>query len=236
MKSNFTSDYFNASQKFYDEESNSIEWINPKSWNREKLFTNYLGSDFPYIVVTANVDVTKPLAFAKKHGISFNLVMIYLCTKTADSIENYRYRFIDGKPFLIDHSRPFVTHLKKGSDLFVMGECVWPCDDIVRFCKASRENLENAAPEDLKNRVSGKLDIINYSSIPWIQYTAFIRTVIHCGEDNVPKITFGKYYKDPTDPKRTLMPLSNQTHHGLMDGLHVGRFYAKLQEACDVLE
>ncbi len=223
-------------KQFYDEETNSIEWIDLETWDRKKLFTNYLGADFPYIVITADVDVTKPLAFAKKHGISFNLVMIWLCTKTADSIENYRYRFVDGKPFVIDHTRPFVTHLKKDSDLFVMGECVWPCDDIVRFCKETSENLEKATPEDLQNRVRGKLDIANYSSIPWIQYTAFIRTIIHDGDDNVPKITFGKYFRDPADPARTLMPLSNQTHHGLMDGLHVGRFYQKLQEACDELE
>ena len=223
-------------KQFYDAENNSIEWIDLENWGRKKLFMNYLGADFPYIVVTANVDVTKPLAFAKKHGISFNLVMIYLCTRTADSIENYRYRFVDRKPFIIGHTRPFVTHLRKGSDLFVMGECIWPCDDIVRFCKTTREKLENATPEDLENRVRGKLDIANYSSIPWIQYTGFIRTIIHGGEDNVPKITFGKYFKDPADPTRTLMPLSNQTHHGLMDGLHVGRFYQALQKACDELE
>ena len=236
MKDQFSEKNIDGSKQFYDEETNSIEWIDLETWDRKKLFTNYLGADFPYIVITANVDVTKPLVFAKKHGISFNLVMIYLCNMVADSIENYRYRFTDGKPFIIDHTRPFVTHLKEASDLFVMGECVWPCDDIIRFCKETRENLDKATPEDLQNRVRGKLDIANYSSIPWVQYTAFIRTIIHCGDDNVPKITFGKYFKDPADPQRTLMPLSNQTHHGLMDGIHVGRFYQKLQEACDTLE
>ena len=69
-----------------------------------------------------------------------------------------------------------------------------------------------------------------------MQYTGFIRTIIHNGEDNAPKFSFGRYFKDRNNPDRILMPVSNQTHHGLMDGVHVGRFYQKLQEACDGLE
>lgn len=222
--------------KFYDESSNSIQWIDMETWDRKSIFYNYLGTDFPYIAITANVDVTRPLRFAHEHGVSFNLVMVWLCNKTADSIVNYRYRFIDDKPFLIDHTRPTVNHLKQGSEPFVIGEGPWPCEDIVEFCKRTHENMENADPEDLQERVRYKLDIINYTSIPWIQYTGFIRTIRQNGVDNAPKISFGKYFKDPSDPNRILMPVSSQTHHALMDGVHVGKFYARLQEACDELE
>ena len=223
-------------RKFYNKETNSITWIDMETWDRTRYFNNYLGTDFPYIIITANVDVTKPLAFAHKHKIPFNLVMVYLANKTADSIENYRYRFIDGKPFLIDHTRPTVNHLKKGSNQFVIGEGPWPCDDIVAFCKACHEDQENSTPEQLEERLKGQLDLINYTSIPWIQYTGFIRTIAHNGVDSAPKISFGKYFKDPMDPEKTLMPVSSQTHHGLMDGVHVGQFYQRLQEACDSLE
>ena len=222
--------------QFYNAETNSIKWIDIENWERKRLFYNYLGTDFPYIILTANVDVTKPLAFAKKHGISFNLVMVYLTNKTVDSIENYRYRFIDGKPFIIDHTRPTINHLKKDSDIFVIGEGPWPCDDIVEFCKITHENMEKATEEEREELLHNKLDIINYTSIPWIQYTGFIRTIAHNGLDNAPKMSFGKYFKDPANPGHVLMPVSNQTHHGLMDGTHVGKFFKKLQEACDDLE
>lgn len=221
---------------FYDEEKNSIEWIDTDNWERTRLFDFYYGTDLPYIIMTANVDVTKPLAFAHKHKISFNTVMVYLCNKTADSIKNYRYRFIDGKPFLIDHNRPRINHLKKGSDIFVIGEGPWPCEDIVEFCKMAHESMENAVPETMNKNNRPKLDIINYTSVPWVQYTGFFRTIARNGIDNAPKISFGKYFKDPADPEKTLMPVSNQTHHGLMDGVHVGWFYERLQKACDELE
>lgn len=232
MEDLFAKEYGESDNSFYDAETNSIRWIDIDSWERKRLFYNYLGTDFPYIAITANVDVTNPLAFAHKHGISFNLVMVYLCNKMIDSIENYRYRFIDGKPFVIDHTRPTVNHIKKGEEIFVIGEGPWPCDDIVEFCRKCHENQEAATQEDMQGRVRHKLDIVNYTSVPWVEYTGFIRTIIHNGVDNAPKISFGKYFE--RDGK-IWMPLSSQTHHGLMDGYHVGIFYEKLQKACDEL-
>ena len=133
--------YMEKEDAFYDAATNRIEWIDLEQWDRKNSFFNYLGTDFPYIVITSPVDVTKPLAFARENSISFNLVMVYLCNQSADSIKNFRYRFIDGKPFLIDHTRPTVNHIKKGEELFVIGEGPWPCDDIIEFCRKCHENL-----------------------------------------------------------------------------------------------
>lgn len=233
MEDKFANEYKGVDNSFYDEETNSIEWIDLENWDRKRLFYNYLGTDFPYIIMTANIDVTKPLAYAHAHGVSFNLVMVYLCNKTVDSIVNYRYRFIDGKPFVIDHTRPTVNHLKPGEDIFVIGEGPWPCDDIDEFCRITHENQMKAQPDDMQGRVRYKMDIINYTSVPWVSYTGFIRTIIHNGVDNTPKFSFGKYFKEGD---RVLMPVSNQTHHGLMDGRHVGMFFERFQKACDEIE
>lgn len=232
MKNHYAEQCNEQEAGFYDAETNSIQWIDPETWDRSRLFQNYLGTDFPYIIVTADVDVTRPLAFAHRNGVSFNLVMVYLCNRTADSIVNYRYRFIDGKPFLIDHTRPTVNHIKKGEEIFVIGEGPWPCDDILEFCRICHANQEAATKEDMPGRVRNKLDIINYTSMPWIGYSGFIRTIRQNGVDNAPKISFGKYAK--RDGK-VWMPVSSQTHHGLMDGCHVGLFYERLQKACDEL-
>ena len=223
-------------ETFYDTQTNSIEWIDLDTWDRKNLFAGYLGTDFPYIVITADVDVTKPLRFARKKGISFNLVMVYLCVKTLDQIPNYRYRFIDGKPFVIDHTRPIINHIIPGKELFVMAEGPWPCADIEEFCRETHKRLETAGEESRALMRQGRLDLINFTSIPWVQYTGFIRTIQRDGVDNAPKMSFGKYYEDPAVPGKIRMPLSSQTHHGLMDGWHVGRFYEMLQKACDEIE
>ena len=117
-----------------------------------------------------------------------------------------------------------------------MGEGLWPCDNIIEFCKVTHQRQMEGTLDSINKKVQGKLDIINFTSIPWVQYTGFIRTVLDGGVDNAPKLSFGKYFEDPAKPGRIWMPLSVQTHHGLMDGRHVGRFYEMLQNACDKLE
>ncbi len=52
------------------------------------------------------------------------------------------------------------------------------------------------------------------------------------GVDSNPKVTWGKYFKQDD---RVLMPFSVQVHHGLMDGLHVGRYFEMLQRYIDEL-
>lgn len=211
---------------------NKIRWIDTSVWERTFIFDNYLGTDLPYIIMTADTDVTRPLGFARENDVSFNLVMVYLCNSVMDSIKNYRYRFIDGRPFIIDHIRPFINHLAPGSETFVISEGPWPCDDIIKFCKETHKRFEKMDQESSFAKMSGQLDIVNYTSIPWVRYTGVVRTIKKDGEDNAPKISFGKYYEKDG---RVFMPVSNQSHHGLMDGYHVGLFFNRLQEACDAL-
>jgi chloramphenicol O-acetyltransferase len=46
-------------------------------------------------------------------------------------------------------------------------------------------------------------------------------------EDSVPKIIFGKY---EVEGGRVRLPVSVEVHHALMDGVHVGRYFERLQE------
>jgi len=58
------------------------------------------------------------------------------------------------------------------------------------------------------------------------------RTIARCGVDSNSKISSGKYFKQEG---RTLVPFSVQVHHGLMDGLYVGRYFEELQQCIDGL-
>jgi len=205
--------------------------IDFETWERKVFIEFYEDYDLPYIIMTADVDVTKALAFAHRNGVSFNLVMVYLANKAADSIENFRYRFSGREIFLINHNMPVINHLVPGTEIFVAASGVWPCDDILEFCRKTHERLSGLPTDSFSNEVSGKTDIINYSAIPWVQFTHMFRT-IKGGKDSNPKISFGKYHKEND---RTMMPLAVQTHHALMDGYHVGLFYKKIQELIDAI-
>jgi len=74
---------------------------------------------------------------------------------------------------------------------------------------------------------SGRLDVIHYSTIPWISFTALTHERNFTRPDSIPKITFGKYFKENN---RLLLPLSVNGHHGLMDGMHAGLHFEIFQQ------
>ena len=64
------------------------------------------------------------------------------------------------------------------------------------------------------------------SCLPWVTYTAMVQPV-PCPADSNPRITFGRFREENG---KSLMPLSLLAHHGLVDGLHMARFFEGFQE------
>jgi chloramphenicol O-acetyltransferase type A len=206
-----------------------LESIDIDTWDRKDYFTNYLGMDFPYIAIGANIDITNLYNYTKQNKISFYFGMVYAANEIANQIKNFRYRFTDGKPYLIDYNRVVITHLQPGKELYVLVEGDRAAN-MVEFCQRTAEKAKQEIPNHGFGSVRGHGDIIIYSAIPWIQYTNFVRTIAKDGVDCNPKISWGKYGESGT---RLLMPFSVQTHHGLMDGYHVGLYFQQLQSYLD---
>ena len=75
--------------------------------------------------------------------------------------------------------------------------------------------------------VPGRDDMLYMTSIPWVSFTGFMHPMHLQPADSVPRFAWGRFFKDGGDLK---MPLAMQGHHALKDGIHLGRFYEKLQE------
>ena len=65
------------------------------------------------------------------------------------------------------------------------------------------------------------------SSVPWLHYTALIQPVAG-GEDSNPRITWGRFQRDHNGKEQ--LPVTILAHHGLMDGIHIARFYQNLEK------
>ena len=61
--------------------------------------------------------------------------------------------------------------------------------------------------------------------LPWIHYTALVQPT---GDDSNPRISWGKYECDARG--RQMLPVTLLAHHGLVDGVNLGQFYAELQK------
>ena len=202
-----------------------MKQIDLSTWSRKPLFESYRNTDFPYIILGARVDVSSLLSKCREEHSSFYFSLVHLATRTADSIENFHYRFRGSQVYRIDQSTPVLTHMQPGDEIFMMLEGD-PSLSRSDFCRDLREKAEHTSPGQRLD-CGDRLDIISFSCVPWVDYTHVIRTITRFGEDCNPKITWGKY---ETEQGRATVNLSVQVHHGLMDGYHVGMFYEKLQQ------
>ncbi|MBQ7447085.1 MAG: hypothetical protein IJV59_03945 [Eubacterium sp.] len=200
--------------------------IDTATWDRTAHFNSYVDAQFPYIIVGKDIDVTNIYRFAREKGVSFTYCMIYAATKIANEIPNFQYRMLNGEPYDIEHTVATNTHLKKGAETFSMVRCD-DYDTMEEYARKNREKADLPADDVDPREAEFANDIISFSSIPWIRYTHFIRTVKTLGKDTNPKITFGKY---EWEGDRLMMPFTLQVHHGLMDGLHTGRYFNRLEE------
>jgi chloramphenicol O-acetyltransferase type A len=208
-----------------------MEYIDIDSWDRREYFLGYLGRDFPYINIGAHLDITRLVDFCRDNQLSSYITMVYAAHHTAESIENFRYRIKDGKPIINQHMTPSFTYIPEGSELFIEVTVDFD-EDLTAFHRAAKEQIARQGTDTGLAALKGRYDLIMYSAIPWIQYTHVVRSIAVLGVDSNPKISWGRYFHEGG---RTLVPFSVQVHHGLMDGLHVGRYYERIQQFIDEL-
>jgi chloramphenicol O-acetyltransferase type A len=71
----------------------------------------------------------------------------------------------------------------------------------------------------------GKDDYLFMSSIPWVSFTG-LQKAMHQPGDSGPRIAWGKYFDAQG---KTLLPISIQAHHALIDGRHIGAFFERVR-------
>lgn len=202
--------------------------IDVETWNRKKLFRFFKDFDDPYFSLTANVDVTGLHAFCKSNSLSFSLSVLHCAMKAANTVREFRIRMLDGKVYEFETVHGSQTILLE-DESFVF--CLY------EYCEGIREFNEQGRIAAEKCRVSGELDEnperfdqIFFSVIPWISFTSFKNAQRRDNAKTVPRIVFGKV---SDQNGRKLMPVSVEVHHGVMDGIHVGRFFERFQAGLD---
>jgi chloramphenicol O-acetyltransferase type A len=201
------------------------EYLDTEAWSRRHLFRLFKDYDSPSFNVCADVDATSLLDFARARGLSFFIACHFLSARTANEVEPFRYR-LRGERVLV-HERVnagAVLLLPDESFTFVYFDFV---DDFGEFHAAARASIERARaePPPLDAR-EGRDDLVYHSVIPWVSFTSISHARDSRRQSGIPKITFGKYREAGG---RVLMPVSVEVHHALMDGLHVGRYFERLE-------
>jgi chloramphenicol O-acetyltransferase type A len=205
------------------------EYLDTEAWSRRHLFRLFREYDDPFFNVCADVDVTPLHGLARAGGYSFFVAYHFLSARTANEVEPFRYR-LRGERVLV-HDRVdagAIVLLPDESFTFVRFDYT---EDFAAFHAGACATVERARaePPPLDAR-EGRDDLVHHSVIPWVAFTSISHARDSRRRSGIPKVTFGRYREAGG---RLLMPVSVEVHHALLDGLHVGRYFERLQGYCD---
>ena len=201
-------------------------FLDVESWPRRAAFEFFRGYDNPYFNVCAPLDVRSLAELSKSaDGISFSLASLYLALRAANECEPFRYRLQSGRVLVHGRIHAGTTHLVGQERLaFVYFDYQ---EDYAAFREHAEQSKRAAGDNaDVIDARADRTDLIHFSSLPWVSFTSFSNARNWGKEDSVPKITFGKYHRVGS---RVSMPVSIEVHHALMDGVHVGEYFERLQ-------
>ena len=211
-----------------------MKYIDLDNWKRKGHFEFFHRMDYPQYNICMNIDVTNFLTFTRRNGLSFYYAMIYASCTVLNQIENFKYRIREDKVVLHDKIHPSFTYMdnNQADDLFKLITLDLN-DDIFEFVKAAKEVSENQQSFFEQDKLAGRDDLIYITCIPWISFTHISHTISLNKNDSVPRISWGKYFKQGNN---FLLPFSVQVNHALIDGFHIGKYIDQLQTFVDELK
>ena len=202
--------------------------IDLETFPRRSHYEFFKSYAYPYMGMTANMDVTNLYNAAKARGGSPFLAFLWAAANAANSVPELRQRMVGEGIVEYDHcDTAHTVALPDGTFVNCRTDCRRSFDEFLVYGKQCQEEAKGrhgfVQPGD------DETELIFVSSTPWVTFTQVIQPTPIPADSNV-RIVFGKFFEQNG---RKLMPLAIQVNHALVDGLHVGQFYQKFQELAD---
>lgn len=195
------------------------------SWPRKQHFQVYNAFDYPHINLCAPVDITNLRAFVKEEGLSFAITTLYLLARVANTIPEFRYRIRGDQVVVHETVNASMTVLLEDETFSFC--TIKYSDNFAQFYMRAQEKIAHVKKHPILEDGPDEDDLLYMTSIPWVSFTGMMHPIHMHPVDSVPRIAWGKFYSEGNLIK---MPVSVQVNHAVMDGLHVGRYYALLEE------
>ncbi|UCG25793.1 MAG: chloramphenicol acetyltransferase [Chloroflexota bacterium] len=198
--------------------------IDLENWPRRRQFSVFKTWAYPHFNMCADIDMTSLRAFVKKQNTTFTVAIVYVLTRAANNIPEFRTR-IRGE-VVVEHEivHPSCTILVDGNQFSF---CAFEyTEEFSLFAAKAAEQIDCVKADPWISDDVKRDDLLYMTAIPWVSFTSFMHA-INFPVDSMPRFAWGKFYEDGESLK---MPLSVQIHHALADGIHVGRFYEAVQD------
>ena len=205
---------------------NSYTLVDENNWRRREhcaVFRRYVE---PSYCITVDMDITNFLQTVREEGYSFTMSFIWVVSKCANDIEEFRYRFLSERVVLFDRVDTSFAYMDEGDDLFKIVT--------VPFRDSMRDYVLEATKAARTQRAyfpsPPRIDVFQFSPIPWMSYHHISHTNPGHRNNVTPMFDWGRFTERDG---RVIMPFSVQVHHSFVDGIHVGRLIESVQNYMD---
>jgi chloramphenicol O-acetyltransferase type A len=205
-----------------------MKFIDMENWNRKKHYNHFKELNYPHFSICGNVDITKFYRYIKENEVPFFISFLYVATKSANNIKEFRFRIREDKVIEHETVNPSFT-LMTESEVFSFCKVKF-IDGFNDFKINTLMEMEKIKKTVVMEDEPGCDNVLYITSIPWISFTSITQPIHMNPVDSIPRIAWGKYFEENGKIK---MPLSIQLHHALADGMHVGQYFNTIQEILD---
>ncbi len=202
--------------------------INLDTWKRRDHYNLYKSLEYPYLNITANVQIDKLYNWLKSSNISLFSCIAYLTTRAANQIPELRQRIRGDQ--VVEHAAVHPSFTVLTVDETFGFATIQYTPDFSVFCKNIINGIEAAKKDPSIHDEPGRDDMVFLSTMTWVSFTQISHPLPLNPPDSFPRITWGKYF---FQGDQRLMPLSLSANHALVDGLHVGKFFELVQQWMD---
>ena len=202
--------------------------IDPKETSRAQAFELWMMAPNPMVTFFKTVDVTRLVRMSRKKGYKFNMLLDWCIGKAASTIKEFYLLPVGDK--LMQYNNLAVNTIVKNNTGEVSSCDILYTDYIDQFNRQYLEYTSMVAESRNDRDLSGECMVIGTSAIIDTEIDGAVG--MNSGIFNNPFLIWGRYRKKCL---RYKLPISIQFHHTQMDGAHVGKFLANLQEVINNL-
>jgi chloramphenicol O-acetyltransferase type A len=208
------------------------EYLNLDTWARRDAFDFFRGFDKPFFNVCVQLDVARLKAVLPVVGGGLSLACYFLALRLANAHRPFRLRLEGDRVRVHEVVHGSTTVLRDDGDSFFFADLAYTTD-YAAFVAQARAAV--TAARTAHARFEPKADDvprIYFTALPWLHFTSFshARQWAQDGrrDDATPRFAFGRAQ---AQGEQLWMPMSIEVHHGLMDGVHVGRYVQDFEAA-----
>lgn len=197
--------------------------VDLSAWKRARHYRVYAAGDFPFVGITAELDITRWDAGRRRSGRKFFPAFLQTVMLAMAAIENFRYRINGGKVLVCEQLVPAFVVFEPEEELHY-----YAAADLCANPEVFDRRVEEAKLAALTSRCldEGMLDYVFVSCLPWFGFTDVLQPLGLKSPDSIPRVVWGRFRRDGD---AVTIPFSITAHHGLVDGVHIGKLFAAIE-------